>query len=64
MQTDSILRLPQVMAATGLRRTSIYRLQGEGQFPKAIRLGARAVGWKASELQSWIDQRHRAGTAV
>ena len=40
-----VLRLPAVMERTGLSKASIYRLIKASDFPAAIRLGCRAVGW-------------------
>ena len=46
-----ILRLPEVMARTGLSRTTIYRWRVAGRFPQAVPLGTRCVGWIDSELE-------------
>ncbi|WP_331011140.1 AlpA family phage regulatory protein [Sphingomonas sp.] len=54
---DSILRLPAVIERTGLSRASIYRLMGIGLFPKKHPLAMRAVGWKRSEIDHWINTR-------
>jgi len=55
-----ILRLPIVKARTGLSRSTIYERIADGQFPKPISLGARAVGWLESELDSWVQARIEA----
>lgn len=52
-----ILRLPEVMARTGLSRTTIYRWRIAGRFPQAVPLGARTVGWIESELEAWFGGR-------
>ena len=52
-----LLRLPQVEAATGYKRSTIYRLIKEGKFPAPVSLGARAVGFPSDEIQNWIEQR-------
>ena len=52
-----ILRLPTVKAITGLSRSTIYLRMSEGTFPEKISLGSRAVGWLASEIQQWLDER-------
>ena len=52
-----ILRLPQVCTMTGLRRSMIYQLEAEQQFPKRIKIGIRAFGWIESEVQAWLAQR-------
>ena len=48
--TDSILRLPSVKTSTGLSRSTIYLRIAQGEFPKPVSLGGRAVGWPASEV--------------
>jgi prophage regulatory protein len=53
----TILRLPQVEAMTGLKRSSLYAAIAEGRFPRQIQLGPRAVGWLASEIDAWIAAR-------
>jgi prophage regulatory protein len=40
----TILRRKQVQTRTGLSRSTIYLRIAQGTFPKAISLGARAVG--------------------
>lgn len=39
-----ILRLSDVEQKTGLKRSFLYSLMGQGKFPKSVRLGVRAVG--------------------
>ena len=52
-----ILRLPQVMQQTGLKKTKLYELQAEGTFPNRIQITTYAVGWIAEEVQTWIARR-------
>ncbi len=52
-----IMRLNEVMARTGLGRSSIYKFIAAGTFPKPIPLGDRAVGWLEEELEKWIADR-------
>lgn len=56
---DKIHRLPSALAITGLCRTSLYNYLKEGQFPEPVRLGARAVGWKESDLANWVNTRSK-----
>lgn len=51
----AILRRKQVEARTGLSRSTIYQYMADGQFPKPVRLGSRAVGWIESEISAWLD---------
>ena len=52
-----ILRLPAVVAKTGLKQTEIYDRMAEGRFPRPVPLGIKAKGWVESELDQWIVQR-------
>ena len=61
-----VLRTSDVLAATGLSRTTLWRRVKSGEFPAPIRLGgtkSRAVGWRRTEIDVWIDQRSRAASA-
>jgi prophage regulatory protein len=48
MQT--ILRLPAVMAESGLSRSTTYLRISQGLWTRQVKLGARAVGWPANEI--------------
>ena len=52
-----LLRLPDVQKLTGLSRSSIYRLEAIGQFPKRVRLSERAVAWREEDLVKWSETR-------
>lgn len=54
--TTRILRLPQVLALVGLRRSTVYNHIQNGVFPKPIKLG-RASGWIQAEVQAWIQSQ-------
>ena len=52
-----LVRLPEVMARTGLSRSTIYVMVAAGRFPKPVPLGVWAMGWIESELDEWIRDR-------
>lgn len=52
-----LLRINEVEMKTGMCRSNIYRLIQLGQFPRQVKLGARASAWVASEVNSWIAAR-------
>ena len=56
-QTRLFARLPTVIQATGLGRSTIYRLVSSGAFPPPVRLGPRAVAWRWSDLDQWSESR-------
>jgi prophage regulatory protein len=53
----TILRRPQVEARTGCARSTLYCAMKAGTFPKAVKLGARSVGWLSSEVDEWLAGR-------
>ncbi len=56
---DQMLRAPQVMARTGLSRTTIWRRVRAGTFPAPVQLGENSIGWPASEITAWLGERPR-----
>lgn len=52
-----LLRLPEVEARVGLRKSLIHRLEKAGEFPKRVRISARAAGWVESEITDFVRAR-------
>ena len=48
--TTTILRLPSVLRARGLSRSSHYLDIQHGLFTRPVSIGARAVGWPENEV--------------
>ncbi len=55
--SQRVIRRPVVEHLTGLSRSSIYAMIANGEFPAQIKIGIRAVGWRQSEIESWIENR-------
>jgi predicted DNA-binding transcriptional regulator AlpA len=54
-----ILRAAAVIRLTGLSRTTLWRLERQGEFPARVRLGLNSVGWREEEIARWINTRPR-----
>ena len=52
-----LLRFPAVRERTGLSRSTIWRLERRGTFPKHRRISANAVAWLEHEVNAWISAR-------
>jgi prophage regulatory protein len=52
-----LLRYPVVRERTGLSRSTIWRLERRGQFPKHRRIAPNIVAWSEYEVSRWIEQR-------
>ena len=49
-----LLRLPEVIARVGLKRSAIYQRMSEGRFPKSRSLGPKCAVWIESESDDWV----------
>lgn len=58
-----MLRLPQVMAKTGLSRAAVWAKQNpkdsryDASFPTGVKLAANTTAWVESEIDAWLDKR-------
>lgn len=63
MQCVTMLRLPDVMARTGLSRAAIYAKANpknalyDETFPRVVKLGGKASDWVESEINEWLLKR-------
>ena len=57
-----LLRLPEVMLKTGLRKTQIDTAVEEHRFPAPTTIleGGRAVGWFEHEVEEFLEGRRLA----
>ena len=60
MLNINVLRRKQLENQLNLSRSSIYKMIADGTFPKPIRLGRRAVGWRVEDVQEWLDNLQEA----
>ncbi|OWY15560.1 DNA-binding protein [Thioclava sp. F34-6] len=54
---ERIYRRPDVEKLVGLSRSTLYAMMAEGSFPKPVKLGKRAVGWRETDLHIWLNNR-------
>lgn len=59
-EPERLLRLPSVEDLTGVRRSGIYAGVKAGTFPAPVKLSARAVAWRSSDISAWITSRRGA----
>jgi predicted DNA-binding transcriptional regulator AlpA len=56
-QSDRIIRAKEVQDMTGLSRTTLWRTENNGSFPRRVSLGIGSVGWRLSEVSGWVKNR-------
>lgn len=54
------LRLPVVIERTGLSRSTIYDMMDRDEFPRPVKIGARAIAWPAERLDDWMAEKVEA----
>lgn len=54
---DRLVRLPEVEAMTGCKKSTIYSLLAKKRFPKPVRLSARMVAWPETAVLQWVQDR-------
>lgn len=52
-----LIRIDEVLALTGLSRTSIWRRERAGDFPRRRRIGVNSVAWVLGEVIAWCESR-------
>ena len=59
-----LLRLPAVIERVGLSRSTIYRAEAAGTFPKRVKVGEHATAWLASDIERFIAERVAASRVM
>lgn len=50
LRSPRLIRLPELIARVGIKRSMIYRLMGEDRFPRSRSLGPKCAVWVESEI--------------
>lgn len=53
----ALLRRPQVQSITNLPTSTLYRDMSRGTFPRPVLLTGRAVAWRTSDIEQWLESR-------
>ena len=61
---EALLRIPDVLARTGISRSQLFELIRRGEFPKPIPLVGRTRAWVESDVSAWIASRIEAARAA
>jgi prophage regulatory protein len=49
-----LLRFGEVRQRTGLSRSTIWRMERSGIFPRRIKVSVNVVAWREDEVDAWI----------
>ena len=57
MTENRFIREPECLKITGLSRSTRWRLEREGKFPKRIKISENTIGWFPKDIEKWIQDR-------
>lgn len=57
MTQSRFIREAECQRVTGLSRSTRWRLEQEGKFPKRVQISPATIGWLASDLEEWFSNR-------
>jgi prophage regulatory protein len=55
-EIDRLIRMQEITEISGKSKSAINRDVAEGTFPAPLRIGKRAVAWKASHIAKWMNE--------
>jgi prophage regulatory protein len=57
MEQENYIRWPELRLMVRLSRSTIWRIERLGAFPKRRQLSANSIGWLRSEVSAWMASR-------
>jgi prophage regulatory protein len=57
---EEILRKRRVLSVIGMGNTWLNDSVKRKEFPAPVKLGARAIGWRRSDVEAWLADRQSA----
>jgi len=54
---ETFIRRKALEAKLGLSCSTIYAMMAADKFPRPIKIGRRAVGWRNTDIQAWVRSK-------
>jgi len=54
---EIFIRRKALEAKLGLSCSTIYAMMAADKFPRPIKIGRRAVGWRNTDIQAWVTSK-------
>lgn len=52
-----LIRWPTVSRVAGISRTTAWRMERDGAFPRRRQISTNSVGWLRHEIEAWVESR-------
>ncbi|MNV47570.1 Prophage CP4-57 regulatory protein (AlpA) [compost metagenome] len=59
--TQLVYRIGDLQRVIGLSKWTVYNLMKTGDFPRPVQLTSKAVGWRTSDVEKWVNDRQVSG---
>lgn len=53
---NSIIRPSELCELIAVSRSTLWRLENDGQLPPRIKITERTVGWRYQDIEQWLNQ--------
>lgn len=54
---DRLLRRSEVLARVPVAPSTLYKMMEEENFPRPIKITSKAVAWRESAINEWLEGR-------
>lgn len=61
--SDRFVRIQEVLQRVSKSRSTIWRDEREGRFPRRVQIGKNSVAWLESDIDRYIQERVSASQA-
>jgi prophage regulatory protein len=58
-----IFRINELAERLGVHEQTIWRWSRKGKFPKPVKLGEMTTGWRACDIERWLDEKQAANAS-
>lgn len=57
MKNLKIIRVKELCQLISVSPTTLWRMSKRGELPPRIKISTRAVGWRESDIEEWLENR-------
>ncbi len=55
-----IIRPAELAKQLSISKVSLWRMEKQGKLPPRVRISRRAVGWRSSDIDQWLEELQTA----
>ena len=57
LQPHDLILFPELQRLVPLSRTTLWRLERAGKFPRRIAISKKRVAWRRTAIEAWLERR-------